>query len=62
MGVVIPGTKTIGMVGSISAQRMLRITNNYLLAFFGKYLNGEDAPLLGGPSADYPEVEFLSRS
>jgi predicted dienelactone hydrolase len=61
MAVVMPGTKMIGMTGSISAQRMFQITNNYLLAFFGKYLNGEDAPLLAGPSPDYPEVEFVFR-
>jgi predicted dienelactone hydrolase len=62
VAVVMPGTKIIGMTGSISAQRMFQITNHYLLTFFGKYLNGEDAPLLAGPSTDYPEVDFLSRS
>lgn len=60
MPVVIPGTKTIGMVGSISPDRMFEIVNDYSLAFFGKYLYGEEAPLLAGPSPDYPEVQFLS--
>ncbi|MBZ0307578.1 MAG: hypothetical protein K8I82_16040, partial [Anaerolineae bacterium] len=58
--VVIPGTKTIGLAGSISADRMVQITNDYLLAFFGKYLNGEEAPLLDNPSRDYPEVKRKS--
>jgi len=58
MPVVMPGTKIIGMVGSISPDRMFQITNDYLLAFFGKYLNGEDAPLLEGTPENYPEVQF----
>lgn len=56
--VIMPGTKLIGMSGSISAERAARIVNDYLLAFFGTYLNDEDAPLLAGESADYPEVLF----
>ncbi len=62
MPIVVPGTKMIGMVGSISADRMFQITNDYLLAFFGKHLNGEEAPLLNGPSPDYPEAQFQSRN
>lgn len=58
---VMPVTKLIGMAGPISADRMRQITNEYLLSFFDKYLKGEDAPLLAGPPADYPEVEFESR-
>jgi hypothetical protein len=34
------------------------IMNAYVLAFFNKYLNGKDTPLLKAPSATYPEVEF----
>lgn len=59
VSLMIPGTKTIGMAGSISADRMFKITDDYLLAFFGKYLYGEEAPLLDGPSPDYPEVQVL---
>lgn len=58
---VIPGTKTIGMSGSISATRMYEITNHYLLAFFGKYLNGDEASLLNEPSPPYAEVAFSFR-
>ncbi len=59
---IMPGSKLIGLSGSISATRMIAITNDYLLAFLGKYLNGADAPLLNGPSADYPEVDFTFRA
>jgi len=58
MSVVIPGTRVIGMSGSISPRHMWRITNDYLLAFFGRYLSGEQAPLLANPS--YPEVRVQS--
>ena len=36
--------------------RAWRITTDYALAFFDKFLNGADAPLLDAASADYPEV------
>lgn len=38
------------------------ILNSYVLAFFNKYLRGKDTPLLKGPSASYPEVEFNLRN
>jgi dienelactone hydrolase len=45
-------------LATIDPARMWRITCDYLLAFFGKHLNGEDAPLLDGPSNMYPEVTY----
>ncbi len=39
---------------------METIINDYVLAFFDKYLKGKDATLLKGPPANYPEVEFKS--
>jgi hypothetical protein len=41
-------------------ERMEGIMNSYVLAFFNKYLKDIDTPLLKGPSATYPEVEFNS--
>ena len=38
--------------------RGLTILNAYIVAFFDRYLKGEEQPLLQGPSADYPEVEI----
>ena len=45
-------------LGEIDGQRMLKIMNEYALAFFDKHLKGEDSGLLNGPSSEYPEVEI----
>jgi len=45
--------------GSIDGYRMIKIINDYTLAFFDKHLQGETSPLLNGPSREYPEVVFL---
>lgn len=50
------------LAGSINAQRGFDIINAYSLAFFGQHLEGHPAALLDGPSKDYPEVTFSSRS
>ena len=62
MPFVLPFTRLMGMAGSISPKRMAGIMNDYLLSFFNKHLKGEDAPLLDGPSADYPEFKFEPNS
>jgi predicted dienelactone hydrolase len=46
---------------AIEGKRMIYIQNVYSLAFFDKHLRGLAAPLLDGPSPDYPEVVFRSR-
>lgn len=50
------------LIGNNDRLRSVQIVNAYLLAFFDKYLNGEDALLLDGPSANYPEVDFQLRN
>jgi hypothetical protein len=45
---------------SIEPRRMWRITCDLLLAFFAKHLDRAAAPLLEGPSGDYPELSFGS--
>jgi hypothetical protein len=55
-----PVLKFTKAFGPISGYRMVKIVNDYVLAFFDKHLKGEMSPLLDGPSADYPEVEFQS--
>lgn len=45
-------------LGEIDGYRMLKIINDYTLAFFNKYLKGIDSELLNGPSSEYPEVEI----
>lgn len=57
-----PDFKKAGLLGPIDGERMERIMNDYVLAFFDKYLKGKEAPLLNGPAARYPEVEFKSHS
>jgi predicted dienelactone hydrolase len=52
---------SFGEEAAIDGERMTRIQNGYTLAFFDKHLKGLAAPLLDGPSADYPEVVFRSR-
>ncbi len=53
-----PILKSFGLLGSIDGYRMLDLMNKYVLAFFDQYLIGNDSSLLGGPSAEYPEVMF----
>jgi predicted dienelactone hydrolase len=42
----------------IEPHRMWRVTCDLLLAFFARHFNDAVAPLLDGPSADYPELIF----
>jgi len=52
----------LGLTGPINAQRGFDIVNAYELAFFDQHLEDHPAALLDGPSKDYPEVIFSSRS
>jgi len=54
-----PFLRLRGGLGPIDGRRFLNITTTYVGAFFDHYLKGTAAPLLGGPSAQYPEVTFL---
>ena len=45
---------------SIEPRRMWRVTCDLLLAFFAKHLDEAAAPILEGPSGDYPELSFGS--
>lgn len=47
---------------TIDGERMTQIQNLYTMAFFDQHLKGLAAPLLDGPSPDYPEVVFASRN
>lgn len=52
----------VSLIGTNDGLRTLQIINVYLLAFFDRYLKGEDVPLLNGPSEDYPEVDIQLRN
>ena len=56
-----PLAPALGVIGKLPARRVMALNNDYLLAFFDKYLRGADTPLLAGPSAAYPEVAFEKR-
>jgi predicted dienelactone hydrolase len=45
----------------IDPRRMISIVNAYLLAFFDRYLKGEEAPLLDMNTSPYSEVDFQRR-
>ncbi|MGI8838984.1 MAG: alpha/beta hydrolase family protein [Pyrinomonadaceae bacterium] len=53
-----PDYRKVGILGSIDGARMEGIMNDYVLAFFDKYLKSKDVPLLKGPAAKYPEIQF----
>jgi predicted dienelactone hydrolase len=44
--------------GFVGGARGVEITNAYVGAFLDRHLRGRAAPLLDGPAAEYPEVEF----
>jgi predicted dienelactone hydrolase len=51
LGMPLPG-------GFVGGERGVEITNAYVGAFLDRHLRGRAAPLLDGPAAEYPEVEF----
>ncbi|MEO6078865.1 MAG: hypothetical protein ABIQ86_03695 [Steroidobacteraceae bacterium] len=51
----------LDVIGTIDGERMVRLVNEYVLAFFDKHLLGRDEPLMSRPSDRYPEVTFLSK-
>ncbi len=59
--IVRPLFAVAGLIGSIDPVRAQQVANAYLVAFFGKYLQNGDSPLLLGPSPDFPEVQLSTR-
>jgi predicted dienelactone hydrolase len=49
-------------IGAMDGLRSAQLTNAYVLAFFDRYLKGEDEPLLDGLSSEYPEATIRSRN
>ena len=56
-----PILRPMQMLGSIEGRRGLKITTDYVAAFFDQYLRGAPSALLAGPAPDYPEVQFGTR-
>ena len=59
---VSPLNAALGFSGGINGGQMVRILNQYSLAFFNRHLKNLPAPLLDSPSADYPEVNITARN
>jgi fermentation-respiration switch protein FrsA (DUF1100 family) len=58
-----PHEKTARRVlGIIEGPRAVEIINAYSVAFFDRYLKGEEQPLLAGPAGEYTEVTIESRN
>ena len=53
-----PLAPALGLKGPIPGPRINEIVNTYARAFFSRQLLGEVDPLLDGPSARFPEVDF----
>ncbi len=49
-------------LGSADNTRSMTVTRTYLLAFFDKYLKGNDTALLEATTSDYPEVTIQSQN
>lgn len=54
--------KLQGNIGQINGKRFLKIQNDYVLAFFNKYLKGELSDLLNDSTRKYEEVIFKLRN
>jgi predicted dienelactone hydrolase len=57
-----PLAAQLGLKGPLSGPRVLRIIDDYLLAFFDQYLKGQPATVLRPQLLAYPEVQFSPRS
>jgi hypothetical protein len=57
---LLPQYITPQLVGTIDGARANTVIADYTAAFFQTYLLGQESPLLGGMSAAYPEVKFLT--
>ena len=51
----------LGLKGPLNGGRVMEIVRTYSLAFFDHSLLGVQAPLLEGPSEDYPEMIFVEQ-
>ncbi|WP_150253946.1 alpha/beta hydrolase family protein [Nocardiopsis deserti] len=48
-----------GSIGTVDPEESVRAQRAYVTAFFDAHLRGERAPVLDGPSPDFPVMEFV---
>ena len=53
-----PLAPQLGIKGPINGKRVVKILNDYLIAFFDQELKGMPSPLPFGPSEDYPDLRW----
>lgn len=53
-----PLAPALGWKGPLAGTRVMRIVDDYLVAFFDQTLKGKPNPLWDGPAAAYPEVTY----
>jgi hypothetical protein len=58
-GLGLPPTTFEPLVGTIDAGRSIKAQRAYIASFFDLHLRGRDNHLLDGPSAAFPEIEFV---
>lgn len=50
------------LIGTVDSRRLQEIVWRYTLQFFAYVLSGETSDLLDGPSAEFPDVEFVGHA
>jgi hypothetical protein len=46
-------------LGTVQQGPAVAAEKAYVAAFFGRFLRGQDSPLLDGPSPRYPQIAFI---
>ena len=59
--ILFPVFRYIGMFGKIGGERNSQIVNDYVTAFFNKYLKGKEEPLIDQMIFKYPEVRLEAK-
>jgi pimeloyl-ACP methyl ester carboxylesterase len=53
-----PLAPQLGLKGPINGKRVVKILNDYLVAYFDQELKGIPSPIPFGPSTDYPDLRW----
>lgn len=56
----VPPSMVQQLIGTVDPVRSVLAVRTYLRAYFDRFVRGHDGHLLDGPSAAFPEIEFLA--